>query len=127
MNKNKLLITASLIAVYLIFVNAIFNYISKENTKQKNQTQTQTSGTNLIIGVSDKAEAVVYRNRFYGKIIETHTQQDLFSKLYLFYFIPLPLKSNNTSFIQYHILATLLLIFFNIYEGERRFENEIMA
>jgi len=123
MKKSKLLITASLIAVYLIFVNAIFNYISKENTKQKNQTQ--TSGTNLIIGVSDKAEAVVYRNRFYGKITETHTQQDLFSKLYLFYFIPLPLKSNKTSFIQYHILATLLLIFFNIYEGERRAVLEI--
>ena len=125
MNKNKLLITASLIAVYLIFVNAIFNYISKENTKQKNQTQTQTSGTNLIIWVIYKAEAVVYRNRFYGKITETHTQQDLFSKLYLFYFIPLPLKSNKTSFIQYHILATLLLIFFNIYEGERRAVLEI--
>ena len=77
------------------------------------------------MGVNDKVDVTVTRNRWYGTIIE-NSGLETTSKLYLFNLIALPLKSGGKSLFFMHLILLALLIssLFFINNKIKRYEFE---
>lgn len=99
------------IILYLIAINFISNI---NLTKVNYESSGEKISDEKDISVSDSVSVSVFRSRFYGKIVESNDN----SKLYLFWFIPVPLKSKGVSFVKFHIillsLILLIILFFII-------------
>jgi hypothetical protein len=71
----------------------------------------QDSGTDVQLGISDGVQVTVLRNRFYGRIREVGDS----SKLSLFGYIPVPLKSNGYSLMVFHYIFLIIILLFTMY------------
>jgi len=91
---------------YLLIINFIFSLPSFQL-----QTQIQENPNIGKVSVGNLVSVRAEKNRIYGKIIEEGGA----SKLYLFYFIPLPLKSNNFRFFWAHTLFSIFMISIMVY------------
>lgn len=78
------------------------------------QNSTGSGGSGIIeeIGISEKVDVTVERNRWYGKIIENKWSNGRnLDNLYLFTKLRMPLNVNGTSLIWIYILVPSILIF----------------
>lgn len=107
--KKSIIFLIILTIVYLIIINFI-SIIDFTNLNFSNKTSDEQSYSVQKIGFSDSISVSVIKNRIYGKII----QEDSNVKLYLFRTIPVPIKSNNVSFVFYHIIFLFFILIFII-------------
>lgn len=117
---KKTILIISLIIGYIFIVNVIAEL--PLNLAIQDNYNSQIDDGNVKIGVSDSVSVSVYRQRIYGNIYETNGN----SKLYLFGFAPIPLKSKGIGYIKFHIvfLALLALFSYKIYKKKEIIKEE---
>jgi len=88
-----------------------------------------TGGAMVEIGVGDQVDVQVVRNRWYGTIVESHTQNGIMSELYLLDLVGIPMNVGEFELFYVHLSILLIIIFvialfFMIDLFERRSDTE---
>lgn len=134
----KYIIFSIIIAILLFIIYShIIQSLSLELFKNpdtfslKNRSKAPISGITAKMGIGDKVDVIVIRNRWYGKITELHGKETTYSTLKLFGLVSLPLQINNSNWAKYHFIAgfvSIIIILFgfitdNIHKGGYSYEE----
>lgn len=122
MSKKIIILIASIIiittAVYFTLIYSLQNTSNYEEEKYLKEE----SAYELKVDLESSVSVLIQRTRWYGKIIE----QDGESRLYLFYFLPIPLHERQINFKWIHIsflgisaYLITLLIFAIVYKDKK--------
>jgi len=126
--KNYSLIiigTLVFLVLYMFVINTFslysFSDISSDDLSISNSAD-------IKIGVSDKVDISVKRERFYGYYIENTVGNRYSKDLYLFRLFKIPLVMNSFQFIYAHVIVLVLVLVSLvlssvIYFSERRYEK----
>jgi len=104
---KKILIFLSSIIIYILLINF---FASIPSINLYGTTSEKIEGGAIEVKVSDSVGVNVLRNRWYGRIIETHNKDTTTSYLYIFKIVKLPLMVNNINYVYVHLLFILILI-----------------
>ena len=117
---KKIILIISLIIGYILIINVIAE-LSISLPIQENNINNNEDG-NTKISISDSVSVSVYRERIYGNIYENNGN----SKLYLLWFVPLPLKSRGIGYVKFHILFLILLtlLLYKVYKKKEIIKEE---
>lgn len=101
---QKIILIIGITLAYLLIINFIANNINFI-TPSLEPEEEFTNPKWQKIKVGGSVSASVFRPRWYGNIVEN----DKNSKLYFLEFIPIPLKSQDISFIEFHFIFLILI------------------
>ena len=120
---------------YLITINAmaISHFVNNTNQIQENKT---FNGMFVELGIGNKVDVSVTRERWYGIIIESYNGDNNLNNLYLFNQVRIPINVNGSNWVFTHwcVLGLMLWImivmfgldiYFSITKNERREENAL--
>lgn len=139
----KFIIISIILAVSLFFIYSYFAqnlaielFTNPESFALGNYSFVGTilissGATHARVGMGDKVDIGVVKNRWYGKIVEAHGKETTFSTLKLFGLVELPLQINESNWAKYHFMAgfvALILVLFGfitdkIYKGGYQYEE----
>lgn len=100
-----LLISVGIILIYILLIS----FITEPVTNMIGQTQLKGGGM-LEIGVGNKVDVSIQRNRWYGTYMGTGSTESL----YLFNILKIPTKINGTDYMPLHIILISVLIIINL-------------
>ncbi len=111
MKRNFLILVLAIVVifVYVVFINFIANSLIG-STATTGYVQESNGGGDVRLGIGDKVDVTVTRNRWYGTIVENSGEKTRLATLYFLNFIALPLNVNGTSFFLVHLIFLVLVV-----------------
>lgn len=107
-NKNKIMIVIGMVVLHLILINIFSSMLCLAEDMEENKEEDKSYGINGMqkIGVNEKINVRVVREKFFGKIVVSNGKENA----YIFNLIKFPIKSKEHSFIAFHILFLVSLV-----------------
>ena len=96
---------------YVMALNAFASYVIIGNENEASSQLTRAGGSVVEIGVGNRVDVSVVRNRWYGKIYEKQYDRNMIGYSYPLELFQIPMSINGFDLIYIHLSIIIIVIF----------------